>query len=204
MSPLATTWTDLEGIRLSKISQRKTNTAWSYFLVQIFVSSQSNWLMDHFRNFLFPKTFRHEHCHAYLLRGTRRTTSGKTGITYKVNTFYFIMSSGTVSHLTQRNIVGDSAGNPCTQGNNRYMVPAEGLYTNEILGRKGELCWDGLQNLIKTSGKTLFLVLKGLQWLVRGHTAVTTTEFKTSFSQWLLYCKLFQIGISPSLYLSIA
>ena len=26
MLPLATTWMDLEGIRLSKISQRKTNT----------------------------------------------------------------------------------------------------------------------------------------------------------------------------------
>ena len=37
------------------------------------------------------------------------------------------------------------------------MAPAEGLYTNEILGRKGELCWDGLQALIKTLWETLFL-----------------------------------------------
>ena len=77
-------------------------------------------------------------------------------------------------------------------GDNRYMAPAEGLYKNEILGRKGELCWDGLQSLTETLWETLFLALKGLQWLVRPQ------NLKPVFQQWLLYCKLSQIGIFPS------
>ena len=38
--PFATTWMDLEGIKLSEISQRKTNTIWFPSDVEFFVSER--------------------------------------------------------------------------------------------------------------------------------------------------------------------
>ena len=42
----ATTWMDLEGIMLSEISQRKTNTLWYHLCMESKKTKQKNTLMD--------------------------------------------------------------------------------------------------------------------------------------------------------------